>query len=379
MIKLGIECIDEHLDYFEGKRVGLITNPTGIDGNFKSAIDILQEKTNLVALFSPEHGVRGNVDAGVKFDSYVDDKTKIMVYSLYNEKRRPSKEAMDSLDVICIDIQDIGSRFYTYIYTMAYCMIACKEEGKEFVVFDRPNPMNCVDVEGNMLDLRYRSFIGYYPIVQRPGMTIGELALLFNQEYEIGCKLKVIKMRDYKREMFFEDTGKKWVMPSPNIPTIDTTFYFNSTCVLEGTNVSEGRGTTIPFKMIGAPYINADALADKMNSFNFEGIYFRPAYFTPLSSKQTNAMCGGVELHLLDKKKFRPVKVGWALLDVIRKMYPNDFTVREPYTIGRPCMLELNTGCGYIKDELYDLDEQFKILERETKEFIKIREKYLLY
>lgn len=379
MIKLGIERIDDFLYLFKGKRVGLITNPTGIDHNFISTIDILHEKVNLVALFSPEHGVRGNVDAGVQLESYIDDKTGIIVHSLYGDKRRPSDEIMNSVDLICIDIQDVGSRFYTFIYTMAYCMIACKDKNKKFVVFDRPNPINGQDVEGNILDLNYRSFIGYYPIVQRPGMTIAELALLFNKEYKIGCDLEVVPMENYDRKQYFEETGCLWIMPSPNIPTPEMALYFNSTCVFEGTNVAEGRGTTLPFKMIGAPYIRADELANKMNAFGFKGIYFRPVHFNPVAFKYKGEMCSGVELYVFNRKEFTPVKVGWALLDVIRKLYPNDFAINQPYTVGRPCMLELNTGCSYIKENKYSLEEQFVIIDKETQDFIKTREKYLLY
>lgn len=379
MIKLGIERIDDFLHVFKGKRVGLITNPTGMNSNFKSTIDILKEKVNLVALFSPEHGVRGNVDAGVQLESYIDDKTGIIVHSLYGDKRHPSEEIMNSLDLMCIDIQDVGSRFYTFIYTMAYCMIACKERNKKFVVFDRPNPINGKDVEGNMLDLDYRSFIGYYPIVQRPGMTIGELALLFNTEYEIGCDLTIIPMENYDRQQYFEATGCRWIMPSPNIPTPEIALYFNSTCVFEGTNVAEGRGTTLPFKIIGAPYINADELADKMNAFQFKGVYFRPVHFNPVAFKYKGEMCNGVEIYVLNRHEFTPVKIGWALLDTIRKLYPNNFMVNLPYKEGRPCMLELNTGCSFIKENKYTLEEQFAIIDKETEEFIKIREKYLLY
>lgn len=379
MIKLGIERLDDYLHLFSGKNVGLITNPTGIDRNFKSTIDILNEKVKLTALFSPEHGVRGNMDAGAKLDAYVDDKTEIIVHSLYGATRRPSDEMMNNLDLVCIDIQDVGSRFYTFIYTMAYTMMACKEKNKKFVVFDRPNPLNGLDVEGNILDLKYRSFIGYYPIVQRPGMTIGELALLFNKEYGINCDLVVIPMENYNREQYFTETGCLWIMPSPNIPTPEIALYYNSTCIFEGTNVAEGRGTTLPFKIIGAPYINAEDLAEKMNALNFKGIYFRPIHFNPVAFKYKGEMCNGVELYVLDRTEFTPVKVGWALLDVIRKMYPIDFTINAPYTPGKPSMLELNTGCDYIKESKYSLAEQFAIIDKDTEEFIKIRKKYLLY
>lgn len=378
-MKLGIDLIDQHLDYFKGKRVGLITNPTGIDSNFRSTIDVLKEKVNLVALFSPEHGVRGNIQAGEKLDTYVDETTNVIVYSLYGQTRRPTKEMMDSIDILCIDIQDAGSRFYTYIYTMAYSMMAAKEFGKQFVVFDRPNPANGKDFEGNILDLEYRSFVGYYPILQRHGMTMAELAYLFNKEYEIDCDLKLILMDGWKREMYYEDTKLLWVMPSPNFPTPFTSIVYNATCIFEGTNISEGRGTTAPFQLVGAPFVKSEEYAKSLNKLSLPGVYFRPLYFTPTFQKHKDKLCGGVEVHVLDKDAFRPVKTGWAMLEVIRNLYPEDFKVLDPYVPGRPCMLEFNTGGSFIKNKEYSLEEQFNILDKDTKEFSKVREKYLLY
>ena len=379
MIKLGIDLINNNLDLFKNKRVGLITNPTGIDSNFESTIDVLNNKVNLVALFSPEHGIRGSLQAGVNLGTYVDDKTGITVFSLYGSTRRPSKEMLDNIDILCIDIQDVGSRFYTYIYTMAYAMQACKEYNKEFVVFDRPNPCNAKDFEGNILDIKYRSFVGYYPILQRHGLTIGELSKLFNEEFEINCKLNVIKMENYNRSLYFEDTKKLWVLPSPNIPTPSSTIVYNCTCIFEGTNVSEGRGTTTPFEIVGAPYIDPEKLSEKMNSFNFKGVYFRPQYFTPTFSKHKDVLCGGVFLHILNRNEFTPVKVGWTMLEVIRTMYSANFQVNSPYREGGNTMLEYNTGTNKIKNHELSLKEQMTIIDNDTNEFAKIRNKYLLY
>ena len=379
MIKLGIDNIDKELKYFEGKRVGLITNPTGINSEFKSTIDILNEKVNLVCLFSPEHGVRGHLQAGVRFDTYTDEESNTIVYSLYTKDKKPTKEMLDTIDVLCIDIQDVGSRFYTYIYTMAYAMMACKEHDKEFVVFDRPNPINGKDFEGNILDLNYRSFVGYYAILQRHGMTIGELAEMFNKEFGIGCKLKVVKMEGWDRTKYWDETELMWVVPSPNIPTVESTVLYNATCIFEGTNISEGRGTTLPFELVGAPFINPKDLEEKLNSLNLPGVYFRRHYFTPTFSKFKDELCGGVQVHVLDRKTFLPVHTGWAMLDVVRNMYPNDFKVNAPYKEGANCMLQFNTGCNYIMEQKYTLQEQFEILEKETKEFNLTREKYLLY
>lgn len=378
-MRLGIDRIDEFVDLFEGKRVGLITNPTGINSQYISTIDVLKEKVNLVALFSPEHGVRGNIQAGVHLDTYTDERTGCLVHSLYGATRRPTQEMMDSIDILCIDIQDGGSRFYTYIYTMAYAMMACKEYDKEFVVFDRPNPINGVDFEGNILDLEYRSFVGYYPIVQRHGMTMAELANMFNNHFEIGCKLQLILMEEYDRNLFFDETPFLWVSPSPNLPTVDSAVVYNATCVFEGTNLSEGRGTTLPFEVVGAPWIDPYEYADVLNKLSLEGVFFRPLYFTPMFSKNEKEMCGGVQLHVTNRKVFKPVKVGWTMLEVVRTLYPHDFKVLPPFTEGRPCMLEFNTGGSFIKDQKYSLEEQYKIIEDGTAEFKTLRENFLLY
>ena len=379
MVKLGIDNIDSYLEYFKGKRVGLITNPTGINAKGVSTIDILKEKVKLVALFSPEHGVRGHMQAGVRFDTYIDSETGIPVYSLYTKDKKPTKEMMDEIDVLCIDIQDVGSRYYTFIYTMAYAMMACRQYDKEFFVFDRPNPINAVSVEGNVLNLNYRSFVGYYPIVQRFGLTIGEVAKLFNEEYGIGCKLKVALMENYKRDMYFEDTGLLWVLPSPNMPTINTTIVYNATCVFEGTNISEGRGTTKPFEYVGAPFIDPVKLEKALNDLHLPGVLFRRQYFTPVFSKFAGEVCGGVEVHVLDRNAFLPVHTGYAMLDVIRHMYKDDFKISKPYKEGANCMLQFETGCNYILEDKYTLAEQFAILDREVLEFMEIRKKYLLY
>lgn len=376
---LGIERVDEFKHLFEGKRVGLITNPTGIDGNFKSSIDILREKTNLVGLFSPEHGVRASIQAGEHLATYIDDETGITVYSLYGSTRRPSKEILDTLDVMTIDIQDVGSRYYTFIYTMVYCMQECAKNGKKFVVFDRPNPVDCEKVEGNILDLKYRSFVGYYPIPQRHGLTIGELALLFNKEYDINCDLEVIPMLNYERWMSFEDTKLPWVIPSPNFPTMNTAYAYNTTCVLEGTNVAEGRGTTTPFEIFGAPWMKSETLARQLNELNLPGVYFRPQYFTPTFAKYAKELCGGVFMHVTDRKTFHSIKTSWAILRVIRENYAEHFKISAPYVEGRPCMFEFETGCDYIRDMTYTLQQEWDILDQDEASFREVRKNYLIY
>ncbi len=379
MIKLGIDQIELFIDQLKGKRVGLITNPTGVNSQLESTIDVLKKYTNLVSLFSPEHGVRGNIQAGETLETYVDDKTGCTVFSLYGKTKKPTFEMMDTIDVLCIDIQDVGSRFYTYIYTMAYAMLACKEYHKEFVVFDRPNPINGVKVEGNILDINYRSFIGYYPIPQRYALTIGELALLYNDEFGIGCKLIVIPMVGWKREMVWKDTGLNWIFPSPNIPTTETTFVYNATCVFEGTNLSEGRGTTKPFEIVGAPWINPEQLASRMNQHGLPGVKFRPMYFTPTFSKHKGEMCGGVELIVNDQNIFEAVKTGWTLLYECKKLDETNFKYLLPYKEGLHPMIDLNNGNSFLREGVYTLEELYKVIEADSQKFINIKEKYHLY
>lgn len=377
---LGIENIDNYSHIFEGKRVGLITNPTGIDSNFKSSIDILREKTNLVALFSPEHGLRASIQAGMKLDTYVDEETGITVYSLYGATKKPSKEIMDLVDIIAIDIQDNGSRYYTFIYTMAYCMQACAEHNKTFVVFDRPNPINGVQVEGNKLDVeKYRSFVGYYEMVQRHGLTMGELAKLFNEEYGIGCKLEVVPMVGWERWMDFEDTKLPWVIPTPNLPTIASAYAYNATCIFEGTNVAEGRGTTTPFELIGAPWLNSEKFARELNALNIEGVYFRPQWFTPTFSKYAGTLCGGVYVHVTDRHKFNSVNCSFILLDHIRNNYSEHFKVNAPYVVGRPSLFEFEAGSDIFIKPTMDINGQLEVLNHDADEFKEIRKKYLIY
>lgn len=378
-VKNGIERIDEFSHLFAELRVGLITNPTGVASDFTSSIKIMKEKTNLVALFAPEHGVRANIQAGIHVDNYFDEEFGLLVYSLYGVTRMPTKEMLAEIDCMAFDIQDCGSRFYTYAYTMAYSMIACAKHNKKFVVFDRPNPLGGIEVEGNELDLKYRSFVGYYPTPQRHGLTVGELALLFNNEYGINCQLEVIPMQNWERWMSFEDTILPWIVPSPNLPTINACYTYNTTCVFEGTSVEEGRGTTTPFELVGAPWINSERLAERLNEYGLPGVYFRPQWFIPTFGKYPKQMCGGVYVHVTDRKSFKMVKTSWMMIDVIWKMYPEKFRITPPTLGESKSFFELETGCHFIMDQSLSLSEQWEVIERDTKKFKKTREKYLIY
>ena len=378
MVKLGIDRIDKYLHLFKNKKVGLITNPTGVNSELKSTIEILSSKTELVALYSPEHGVRGDLQAGVRLDDYVDPETGSMVYSLYGKNKKPTEEMLKNIDVLCFDIQDVGARYYTFIYTLAYVMMAASEFNKEVVVFDRPNPVGGDIVEGNILDTDFRSFIGYYPLTQRYGLTIGELATLFNQEYGINCKLHVVKMEDYNRKMYYEDTGLLWVLPSPNLPTIDSTFSYLTTCIFEGTNMSEGRGTTKPFSIIGAPWLNVDKLLNDLEKQELNGVKFRKIYFTPTFSKHQNNLCNGIEILITNKELFKPIKTGFTMMYLI-KDNNKEFSFNKPYKEGMHSMIDLLTGNDFLSKNKLSLDEYLSKIESDSKTFKSMKERYHLY
>lgn len=374
----GIEVLMNKKGMLKGKKAGLITNPTGVDSRLNSSIDLLHQDPDieLTALFGPEHGVRGDAQAGDKVESYIDEKTGLPVYSLYGDTRKPTPEMLKNIDVLLFDIHDVGTRFYTYIYTMAYAMEAAKENDIPFIVLDRPNPQGGIKVEGPVLDPNYSSFVGRYPIPLIHGMTAGELAKLFNQEFNIGADLTVVKMKGWKRRMSFEDTGLPFVLPSPNMPTVDTSAVYPGTGLIEGTNISEGRGTTKPFELIGAPFIKSTDLAEKLNSLKLSGIRFRAASFTPTFSKHQNKLCHGVELYVTNRSAFQPVKTGISIIKTIHDLYPEDFQFLSSNNFNRLI------GNGWVKtmiEEGASVEEIVKKYEAEQKRFMDIRKKYLLY
>ncbi|HDK35703.1 MAG TPA: DUF1343 domain-containing protein, partial [Bacteroidetes bacterium] len=326
VVKPGIDVLlERHLDLIQGKRVGLISNPTGITASHESDISaLLQEPgVELKALFGPEHGIRGDSPAGAKVGSYKDPETGISVYSLYGKTRKPTSKMLDSLDVLLFDIQDVGVRPYTYIYTMALAMKAAAEKGIPFIVLDRPNPMGGLLVEGPVLDDAFQSFIGLYPIPYVHGMTIGEVAALFNKAFGIGAKLTVIKMEGWKRDMIFEDTGLLWVPTSPHVPHRDTPYFLAATGGFgELGTISVGVGTPTPFELVGAPWVSAQKLADALNDAHLPGVYFRPLNFRPYYAYFTEENCGGVQIHILNNRRFLPIRTQITILVTLHKLYP---------------------------------------------------------
>ncbi|XHU85361.1 DUF1343 domain-containing protein [Peribacillus muralis] len=375
----GIEVLlKDDKNVLSGKKVGLITNPTGIDSELTSIVDLLHDDPDiqLTALFGPEHGVRGDAQAGASVEFYIDEKTGLPVYSLYGKTKKPTPEMLKDVEVLVFDIQDVGTRFYTYIYTMAYAMEAAKENDIPFIVLDRPNPQGGVSVEGPILEPEFSSFVGMYPIPLKHGMTVGELATLFNKQFKIGADLKVIKMKGWKRDMDYDDTGLPFVLPSPNIPTVSTTFVYPATGLIEGTNVSEGRGTTKPFELIGAPYINSDELAGKLNALRLPGVKFRAASFTPTFSKHAGKLSHGVEIYVSDRKKFKALPTGLHIIKTIHDLYPNDFEFLQANNFS------LLIGNGWVRGKIEDgasVNEIMKEYEDDLDAFKKVRKKYLLY
>lgn len=382
--RVGAEALlEDHKDLIKGKRVGLITNPTGVDQNLNSVVDLLfnDPDVELTALYGPEHGVRGSAQAGAYVEYYIDERTQLPVYSLYGKTKKPTPEMLENIDVLLFDIQDVGTRFYTYIYTMAYAMEAAKENNIPFIVLDRPNPLGGDKVEGPVLETEYKSFVGNYEIPLRHGMTVGELAMLFNEGFNIGADLTVVEMDRWKRTMNYGETPLEFVMPSPNMPTLDTAFVYSGAALIEGTNVSEGRGTTKPFELIGAPFINSDDLSAKLNSLNLPGVKFRAASFTPTFSKHAGKLSHGIQIHITDRDSFEPIETGLHIVKTIHDMYPEDFQFRAEDSKGIS-FFDLLAGNGWIREEIEagtSVEEIQAMWEDELNKFKQVREKYLLY
>lgn len=331
---LGLErLLGSEASAAKGLRIGLICNQASVDHAWQHAADLLarDERFDLKALFGPQHGIRGDVqDNMIETPHTIDRATQVPVYSLYSEEREPSAEMLAGVDALVFDMQDVGCRIYTFIYTLANCMRAAGKYGKKVIVCDRPNPINGVEVAGNLLVSGQESFVGQFPLPTRHGMTVGELALMFRDDFNVACDLEVIAMDGWSRELWFDQTSAPWVMPSPNMPTLETATVFPGTVHLEGTQISEGRGTTRPFELIGAPYIEAEMLAAHLNAARMPGVYFRACYFQPTFQKHARATCGGVQLHVSDRDIFDSVAAGIALVKTIHDLYAEHFRWKNP-------------------------------------------------
>lgn len=403
-VKLGVEVLfEKHLDLIRGRHVGLITNPTGLDSHLDSIIGLFRAHpdVNLVALYGPEHGVRGDAQAGEYVPFYFDKHLQLPVFSLYGQSHKPPANMltnideymrtfdtqhtgkqveagmMQSVDVMVFDLQDVGTRVYTYIATMTYAMQACADAGIPFIVLDRPNPINGVTMEGPILEYpQHSSFIGLYPIPLRHAMTAGELAQLFNAKFfKLKVKLTVIPMENWTRNEWFDQTSLPWVLPSPNLPTLESATVYPGQVIIEGTNLSEGRGTTKPFEMFGAPWIDGFVLAQKLNDLKLPGVKFREIWFTPTFSKFSGQQCGGCQMHVTDRNTFRPVATTLEILSVVKKTYGDKLEFHAGY-------FDKVMGTSTVREALErgePVDEIVAGFKPGLDEFAKLRAPFLLY
>ena len=387
-IKLGLErLLDDRLGALSGARVGLVCNQASVNHDYRHAADLLFEnsRVNLTTLFGPQHGIRGDVqDNMIETGHAVDRHTRLPIYSLYSETREPTEEMLRDVEVIVVDLQGVGCRIYTFAYTMANCMRAAKRFGKRVVVCDRPNPIGGEKVAGNVTESGQESFVGQYLLPTRHGMTMGELARLFNDHFGIGCELEVVELSGWSRDLWYGDTDGPWVLPSPNIPTPESCKVFPGTVHLEGTQMSEGRGTTRPFELVGAPYIDADRFATALNQLKLPGVYFRACVFMPTFQKHGGKACGGVQIHVTDRNAFEPVSAGVAVVKTAHDLYPDDFRWKDPpyeYEYERN-PFDVISGTTKLRQQIErgeSLDAIVDGWSAGVDEFMRVRAQYLLY
>ncbi len=391
-VQTGLESlIKSPPGYISGKRLGLLCNPASVDSSFRHARELISKRFpgQLKALYSPQHGFFAEKqDNMIESDDMIDPVLGVPVYSLYGQTRAPNEAMIDPIDILLIDLQDAGTRVYTFIYTMSYCLEAAKRFEKKIVVLDRPNPINGTTCEGNCLSSESASFVGRYPIPMRHGMTIGELALLFNRCYGIGCDLNVIPMKGWRREMYYPDTGLAWVPPSPNLPTPVSAMVYPGQVIWEGTNLSEGRGTTQPFEIFGAPFLDTEkiiaSIASSKGDNRFPGAVLRQIVFEPTSNKWATRQCRGFQIHVTNPNKYKPYELSLKLLQAVIRLHPNQFKWKSPPYEYEFTMLpiDLIIGDQDIRRRI-ELHEDIEDIEASWKDdlmaFIDIGRKFHLY
>lgn len=401
-LELGLEqLLDSELDRLEGQRVGIITNPTGVDRDLDHVVDLLVDHEEegdyeVTGLYAPEHGIRGGAEAGAGIDSYVDERTGLTVWSLYGATQKPTEEMLADVDTLVFDIQDVGTRFYTYIWTMYYAMEAAAEQGKEFVVLDRPNPLGD-KVEGPVLDEDLSSFVGLRSIPLRHGMTVGELARLFDGEFiDDDVDLDVVEMKGYHPSFFDTWWDQEWVLQSPNMPTQDTAYVYPGMGLMESVNYSEGRGTTKPFEFVGAPWIGdveATELADELDGRGLPGVTFRPAFMTPSANWYAGELSGGVQVHVTDPQAFESVRTGLHVLDALFEYDETQWRENDPdfawynpgalcETADDVCWIDRLSGDKDVRQQLedgVDPDDIVASYQGEVDDFVETASEYRLY
>ncbi|MCS7203516.1 MAG: DUF1343 domain-containing protein [Thermodesulfovibrio sp.] len=388
MIASGVDRFEKSFPKrFYKLKTGLLIHPASVNKKLTHTKDILlkSKKIKVTALFGPQHGIFGDTqDNMIEWEGFIDKDTGLPVYSLYGKTRKPTFEMLKNIDILIIDLQDIGARYYTFVWTMALCMEACEEAGVPLIILDRVNPIGGHSVEGPVLKREFSSFVGIHPLPIRHGMTIGELALYFKDRFYPKLDLTVITLKGWRRNQWFDETGLPWVMPSPNIPTLQTAVVYPGMCLLEGTILSEGRGTTRPFEIFGAPFIDPEKLIKKLKDFRLKGVFFRPLYFTPTFNKFSGELCGGAQIHVIDREKFKPFKTAVAILLAICELYPNVNLWRQPpyeYEFEK-LPFDILVGSDKLRKDI-EKGIQLKDIElwwkKEALEFEKIRNQYLLY
>lgn len=378
MLLFGADRIAEFRHYFTG-RVALLTSPSGRNRDNRSTIDVLKDLCDLQLLLAPEHGVRGDKAAGALFTDQIDEESGLTVRSLYTkESKRLSQENLSRFDTLVYDIADVGCRYYTFISTLRYCIEDCAAAGKRLVVLDRPNPLGDW-VEGGLLQEECSSFVGSYPLPVCYGLTCGELAGMMNDELQANCDLKIVPCAGLKRSMTFRDWNHYWVMPSLGIPRYETALLYPGTCLIEGTNLSEGRGTADPFAIVGAPFIRAEEFCREFNSLGCPGVVATPVYFTPTTSKHQGKLCGGMHLHIVDEYLLKPVHLGVKLLDLLRRMYPEDFQLLPPFREGGKPFLSLLAGHREFESPDWNLEAILMRYEEESEAFRLRKAPYEIY
>ncbi|MFH1724913.1 MAG: DUF1343 domain-containing protein [Elusimicrobiota bacterium] len=388
VVKTGLEVLRERgFDLLRGERIGLVVHPASVDRDLRHTVDVFLEAdgVDVRRLFGPQHGIRGETqDNMIEWEGFKDPRTGLPVCSLYGKARRPAEETLEDLDTLVVDLQDVGTRCYTFIWTMLLCMRACAESGKRIVVLDRPNPIGGTRMEGPMLDPAYRSFVGLGPIPMRHGMTMGELAAFFNESLGVGVRLDVVRMEGWRRASWFEETGLPWVLPSPNMPTVDTAGVYPGFCLLEGTELSEGRGTTRPFEIFGAPFIDPYALAERLERHGLPGAVFRALYFQPTFQKWAGKPCGGAQVHVTDRELFEPVRAAVTVLSAVRESNPSDFSWKSPpyeYEEKKP-PIDILAGSDVLRKDLESGKPPRDIAlgwRKPLEEFARARERFLHY
>jgi uncharacterized protein YbbC (DUF1343 family) len=387
----GLDIIQkDQFKSLQGKQIAVLCNQATINCHFLHILELLlpyhqQKFLEIKAIFGPQHGLWGHTqDNMIEWEGFHDGRSGLKIFSLYGQNRKPTRTMLEGVEIMLIDLPDIGSRYYTFIWSMALTMEACQENKINVLVLDRPNPINGSQVEGTVLDPFYQSFVGLYPLPQRHGMTLGEIALYLQDQFLPTVKLKVIRTKKWKRAYYFPQTQLPWVMPSPNMPFWETALVYPGMCLLEGTELSEGRGTTRPFETFGAPWIDGRRLCQELNAKNLPGVFFRPVQFLPTFQKFRDELCEGAFIHVTDKEIFKPVLTALWLLQTISRIYPNQFSWKNPpyeyeYQKIPFDILAGNEWLRQMIEQQASLETIQQRMEKEIEIFNPLRQKYLLY